>query len=69
MIPSFGGGLTNSGSLPINAGGGTSGPSSATSANDIGGIRNGNVYLGGSPIPTWVWLLFAAGAAWWVLKK
>lgn len=48
MIPAVGGALTNSGSMPINAGGGASGPSEANGTNSIGGIRNGSINFGGS---------------------
>ncbi|NAW66140.1 hypothetical protein [Photobacterium halotolerans] len=69
MIPGIGGGLTNSGQMPIDAGGGAAGPSSSSSSNTLGGIRQGSINMGGTPVPTWVWVLLGLGAAWWVLKK
>lgn len=73
MIPAVSGGLTNSGSMPINAGGGAAGPSEATGTNSIGGIRNGAINFGGSAgqklaqnIP---FVLLALGFAWVVFKK
>ncbi|CAM3708679.1 hypothetical protein VA7868_02931 [Vibrio aerogenes CECT 7868] len=70
MIPSFGGGLTNSGSMPISASGGTAGPSSAKGQNDIGGIKNGSINFGSNGPGTWLpWIVVAVGVTWWVMKK
>ncbi|AIW16286.1 hypothetical protein VITU102760_12215 [Vibrio tubiashii] len=54
MIPAMGaasalgGGLSAGGSMPIDAGGGSAGPSEATATNSIGGIRNASINFGGS---------------------
>ncbi|SIO96690.1 hypothetical protein [Vibrio spartinae] len=48
MIPTIGGGLTNSGTMPINAGGGAAGDATATARNSIGGITNGAINFSGS---------------------
>lgn len=73
MMPGIDGGLTNSGSMPINAGGGAAGPSEAKGTNSIGGIRNGAINFGGSAgqslarsLPL---VLLALGVAWVVFKK
>ncbi|ARC92156.1 hypothetical protein F0224_07720 [Vibrio coralliilyticus] len=54
MIPGISGGLTNSGSMPINASGGHAGPSSATARNSFGGIRNGSINFGGGGVSSWL---------------
>lgn len=46
MMPSFGGGLTNSGQMPVNASGGHAGPSAAHMANQDG-FKMGNLIVGG----------------------
>ncbi|OLQ70315.1 hypothetical protein BIT28_16450 [Photobacterium proteolyticum] len=69
MIPSFGGGLTNSGSMPISASGGQAGPSTAKANNSFGGIRNGSINFGGGPSSWLPWVVLALGAAIWLMKK
>ncbi|SHO55125.1 hypothetical protein [Vibrio quintilis] len=69
MIPSIGGGLTNSGSMPISAAGGAAGPSTAKGQNDIGGIKNGSINFGGGSSSWLPWLAVAAVAIVWVVKK
>ncbi|MDV5167510.1 hypothetical protein [Photobacterium rosenbergii] len=60
-------GLTNSGSMPINAGGGAAGPSGVHSQNESA-LRVGGISMGGGSLP--IWLLFAIGAtALWLLIK
>ncbi|EFP97440.1 hypothetical protein [Vibrio caribbeanicus] len=69
MIPDIGGGLTNSGSMPINAGGGSAGPSKATGTNSIGGIRNGAITFGGGASSWLPWVVLGVGAVVWLMKK
>ncbi|MFH4589962.1 hypothetical protein [Vibrio alginolyticus] len=73
MIPGIGGGLTNSGSMPISAGGGAAGPSEATGTNSIGGIRNGAINFGGSAGQSLAqnlpFVLLVLGIAWVAFKK
>lgn len=45
MVPGLSGGLTNSGTMPIDFGGG--GPSAARATNNIGGVRLGAINMGG----------------------
>jgi hypothetical protein len=67
MIPNFGGGLDNSGgSMPIDAGGGSAGPSAAHMANQDG-YRMGNLVVGGQS-STWPILLAVVVTA-FVVKK
>lgn len=66
MIPSIGG-LSNSGSMPISASGGTAGPSTATAHNSIGGIRNGSINFGGGPSSWLPWLVLGTGAVLWAI--
>ncbi len=47
MMPGIGGALTNSGSMPISAGGGDSGDSTSTSTSHFGGIKQGAINMGG----------------------
>ncbi|WP_080566542.1 hypothetical protein [Vibrio splendidus] len=61
MIPDFSGGLTNSGSMPIDAGGGSAGPSTATATNSIGGIRNGSINFGGGGSSWLPWVAVIVG--------
>ncbi len=63
------GALTNSGSMPINAGGGSAGPSSAKASNNVGGSATGSVSFGQSPVNSFALLGFAAVVIWLVVKK
>ncbi|MBJ2144822.1 hypothetical protein JC606_00270 [Vibrio sp. IB15] len=63
MIPDLSGGLTNSGSMPIDAGGGSAGPSEATATNSIGGIRNGSINFGGGASSWLPWVAVIVGVA------
>lgn len=47
MIPGIGGALTNSGSMPISAGGGAAGDSTSESNSSFGGIKQGSINMGG----------------------
>lgn len=47
MIPGIGGGLTNSGSMPISASGGAAGDATATNNGKFGGIKQGSINMGG----------------------
>ncbi|KJY93967.1 hypothetical protein TW84_01600 [Vibrio neptunius] len=69
MIPTFGGGLTNSGQMPINASGGMAGPATATARTSIGGIRNGAINFGGGPSSWLPWLVLGTGAVLWLIKR
>ena len=69
MMPTFGGGLKNSGQMPINAGGGAAGPSAVTARNSIGGIRNGAINFGGGPSSWLPWVALGVGAVVWLMKK
>ncbi|WP_337969034.1 hypothetical protein [Vibrio pectenicida] len=70
MIPN---GLTNSGSMPISAGGGAAGPSQADARNSIGGIRNGAINFGGSAWQSLAsnapLILLGIGAVIWAVKR
>ncbi|MCC2525753.1 hypothetical protein [Vibrio coralliilyticus] len=61
MIPSIGG-LSNSGSMPINASGGMAGPSTATVRNSIGSIN-----FGGGPSSWLSWLVLGTRAVLWAI--
>ncbi|NVN83231.1 MULTISPECIES: hypothetical protein [unclassified Vibrio] len=69
MIPGISGGLTNSGSMPIDAGGGSAGPSEATGTNSIGGIRNGSINFGGGPSSWLPWVAVIVGVMMWLKKS
>ncbi|ASA54423.1 hypothetical protein [Vibrio gazogenes] len=70
MIPSFGGGLTNSGTMPISANGGQAGPSGASNKSSFGGIRNGAINFGGGSPGQWIpWIAVAIGVTWWLCRK
>ncbi|WP_273860562.1 hypothetical protein [Photobacterium sp. GSS17] len=56
-------GLTNSGSMPINAG---AGPSSVGGNEEVN-FRGGNVSFGAG-MPSWFLMLMAAGLVWLLLK-
>ena len=61
MIPGIGGGLSAGGSMPIDAGGGSAGPSEATGTNSIGGIRNGSINFGGGASSWLPWVAVIIG--------
>lgn len=62
-------GLTNSGSMPIDAGGGAAGPSTATSESNMG-FRVGAINMGGgSSLSSWLPVLLALIVVWFLLKK
>ncbi len=63
------GALTNSGSMPINAGGGSAGPSSAQARNSIGGSATGNVSFGSTPVNSLAMLGLAGLVIWLVVRK
>ncbi|MGR5064676.1 hypothetical protein [Photobacterium sp. DNB22_13_2] len=60
-------GLTNSGSMPINAGGGAAGPSGVHSQNDSA-LRVGGISMGGSSLPNWLLVVMGAAALWFLIK-
>ena len=57
-------GLTNSGSMPINAG---AGPSSVGGNEEIN-FQGGSVSFGSSGLPTWTLAIIAVGLLWFVLR-
>lgn len=66
----IGGGLTNSGSMPVNAGGGASGDSTAKGQNSFGDNRGGTINMGGGGLTAQLpMLLLAAGLIYMVVKK
>lgn len=73
MIPAVGGGLSAGGSMPINAGGGSAGPSAAHGKNSVGGISNGAINFGGSSVQSLAqnlpFVLLALGIAWVAFKR
>ncbi|MGR5142054.1 hypothetical protein ACQKPX_21735 [Photobacterium sp. DNB23_23_1] len=60
-------GLTNSGSMPINAGGGSAGPSGVHSQNDSA-LRVGGISMGSSSLPNWLLVGMGAVALWFLIK-
>ncbi|MGF1723625.1 hypothetical protein [Photobacterium nomapromontoriensis] len=62
-------GVTNSGSMPINAGGGAAGPSNANAdANNsfkVSGINMG----GGSAVSQWLTVALGLAVVWFLIKK
>ncbi|NOH31385.1 hypothetical protein [Vibrio mediterranei] len=70
MIPGIGS-LTNSGSMPIDMGGGHAGPSTAKSSDALGGINNGAIFMGGQgpSFVTIALMVCAAGALVWSMTK
>ncbi|PSW06267.1 hypothetical protein [Photobacterium lipolyticum] len=67
MIPGIGE-LANSGSMPIDAGGGAAGPSTATSESNMG-FRVGAINMGGSSLSNWLPVLLALLVVWFLIKK
>lgn len=67
MLPGLGT-LTNSGSMPINAGGGAAGPSSAT-ANNKSGFNIGAINMGGGGLGNWLPVVMAIAVVWFLMKK
>ncbi|MGF1786467.1 hypothetical protein L4D00_11785 [Photobacterium swingsii] len=68
MMPGIGA-LTNSGSMPIDAGGGSAGPSSATADNNMG-FKVGAINMGGgNALGNWLPVLLALLAVWFLIKK
>jgi len=66
----IGGGLTNSGSMPISASGGKSGDSKLSSKNNFGDNRGGTINMGGGGLTAQLpMLLLAAGLIYMVAKK
>ncbi|MGF1702522.1 hypothetical protein L4D09_19695 [Photobacterium makurazakiensis] len=61
-------GLTNNGSMPINAGGGAAAPSGVNASNESG-FRIGSINMGGGSLPTWLTVMLAVGVLWFVVKK
>ena len=69
MIPAIGGGLTNSGSMPVDAGGGDSGDATATNQASFGGITQGAVNFGGTGITDKIPLIIVASALLYLVIK
>ncbi|CAH0542937.1 hypothetical protein [Vibrio marisflavi] len=66
MIPAVGGGLTNSGSMPIS--GGDAGPSTASSGN-YSGQTIGAINMGSQGISPWLLGIVVLAIGYWMLKK
>ncbi|OAN11582.1 hypothetical protein A3K86_21935 [Photobacterium jeanii] len=64
MIPP----IANSGSMPINAGGGHAGPSNAE-ANNKSGFNIGGINMGGGSLNSWLPVLLAIAVVWFLIKK
>lgn len=69
MIPGISGGLTNSGTMPIDAGGGASGDSTATSNSSFGGIKQGAINMGGGGFSSQLPLIVLAGVLLFLVVK
>ncbi|MFT5879570.1 MAG: hypothetical protein ACI86X_000674 [Moritella sp.] len=66
----IGGDLTNSGQMPIDAGGGASGDSTATAKNSFGSNRGGTINMGGGGLTAQLpMLLLIFGVIYIVVKK
>lgn len=68
MIPDVGG-LSNSGSMPISAGGGAAGDATASNQASFGGIKQGAVNMGGGGISTSVILIAVVGVIAFLMVK
>ncbi|MEI8612067.1 hypothetical protein [Enterovibrio norvegicus] len=68
MIPGIGT-LTNSGSMPIDAGGGSAGPSAANASTN-NGFRIGGINVGSSSaLGNWLPIVLALVVVWFLIKK
>ncbi|PSV47302.1 hypothetical protein [Photobacterium indicum] len=67
MIPGLG--ASAGGSMPISAGGGAAGPSTATSESNMG-FKVGAINMGGgNTLSNWLPVLLALMAVWFLVKK
>ena len=69
MIPGISGGLTNSGSMPISASGGSAGDATAKSKTSFGGMKFGSVNFGGGMSNKLVLAVAVAGLVYVAVKK
>lgn len=66
----IGGGLTNSGSMPVSASGGQSGDSKLSSKNQFGDNRGGTINMGGGGLTAQLpMILMICGLIYMVAKK
>lgn len=63
------GSLTNSGTMPIDAGGGAAAPSAVRGENRIGGATNGNIQFAQSPWKILTAVGVVGALIWWGTKK